>query len=80
MLERIYGGTLAERRPNIHVSLQMRKEPLRVLHRQQISLLREWRPLRDQGDAGARGAPPSAAAHRQRHRQRPGRDGVREKC
>jgi phosphoenolpyruvate carboxylase len=54
MLERIYGGTLAERRPNIHLSLQMRKDPLRVLHRQQISLLREWRPLRAQGDtAGA---------------------------
>ena len=45
MLERIYGGTLAERRPNIHVSLQMRKDPLRVLHRQQIALLREWRAL-----------------------------------
>jgi phosphoenolpyruvate carboxylase len=54
MLERIYVGTLAERRPNIHLSLQMRKDPLRVLHRQQIALLREWRPPREQGDsAGA---------------------------
>jgi phosphoenolpyruvate carboxylase len=51
MLERIYGGPLSERRPNIHLSLQMRKNPLRVLHRQQIALLREWRPLRAQGDA-----------------------------
>ena len=28
----------------------MRREPLRVLHRQQIALLREWRPLRRRGD------------------------------
>ena len=56
MLERIYGGTLAERRPNIHLSLQMRKEPLRVLHRQQIALLREWRALRQQGDAAGAAA------------------------
>jgi phosphoenolpyruvate carboxylase len=43
MLERVYRGTLAERRPNIHGTVQMRKEPLRVLHHQQIALLREWR-------------------------------------
>ena len=46
MLERIYGGTLAERRPNIHGTVQMRRAPLRVLHRQQIALLREWRAAR----------------------------------
>ena len=40
------GGTLADRRPNIHESLQRRREPLRVLHRRQISLLREWRHAR----------------------------------
>ena len=50
MLERIYGGPLAERRPNIHLSLQMRKDPLRVLHRQQILLLGAWRPMRAKGD------------------------------
>jgi phosphoenolpyruvate carboxylase len=43
MLERVYRGSLAERRPNIHATVQMRKEPLRVLHHQQIGLLREWR-------------------------------------
>ena len=43
MLEQMYRGTLAERRPNIHATVQMRREPLRVLHRQQIALLREWR-------------------------------------
>jgi phosphoenolpyruvate carboxylase len=43
MLERVYRGTLDERRPNIHRTLQMRREPLRELHRQQIALLGEWR-------------------------------------
>ena len=46
MLERIYRGTLAERRPNIHGAVLMRREPLRVLHDQQIALLREWRAAR----------------------------------
>jgi phosphoenolpyruvate carboxylase len=50
MLERIYGGTLADRRPNIDASLRLRRQPLRVLHRQQIGLLREWRALRQHGD------------------------------
>jgi phosphoenolpyruvate carboxylase len=50
MLERIYGGTLAERRPNIDASLVVRREPLRVLHRQQVGLLRDWRALRRAGD------------------------------
>jgi phosphoenolpyruvate carboxylase len=46
MLERVYGGSLAARRPNIHASLEKRAAPLRVLHREQIALLREWRGLR----------------------------------
>src|SRR5262249_26257158 len=46
MLEAIYGGPLAERRPNIHRSLASRREPLRVLHHVQVELLREWRALR----------------------------------
>ncbi len=53
MLERIYRGTLAERRPNIHGTVQMRKEPLRVLHRQQIALLGQWRAARALGDGEA---------------------------
>jgi phosphoenolpyruvate carboxylase len=52
-MECIYSGTLAERRPNIHGSLQRRRAPLRVLHRQQIGLLREWRWLRRRGDTAA---------------------------
>jgi phosphoenolpyruvate carboxylase len=50
MLERVYRGTLAERRPNIHGTVQMRREPLRVLHRQQIALLRDWRNARGRLD------------------------------
>jgi phosphoenolpyruvate carboxylase len=46
MLEQVYGGPLAERRPNINGMVDMRKEALRVLHRQQITLLRQWRELR----------------------------------
>jgi phosphoenolpyruvate carboxylase len=46
MLEVVYGGTLAARRPNIDASLGVRREPLRVLHRQQVALLREWRGLK----------------------------------
>jgi phosphoenolpyruvate carboxylase len=56
MLERVYRGTLAERRPNIHATVRMRKEPLRVLHEQQIALLREWRDARRSDDGAAAAA------------------------
>jgi len=49
MLEQVYGGPLAERRPNIHGMSQMRRNALRTLHRQQITLLRQWRGMRQQG-------------------------------
>ena len=50
MLERVYGGDLGDRRPGIRDSLELRAEPLRVLHREQITLLREWRRLRASDD------------------------------
>jgi phosphoenolpyruvate carboxylase len=50
MLEQIYGGPLAERRPNIDVSLRVRRQPIKVLHRQQIALLRQWRGRLQLGD------------------------------
>ncbi len=56
MLERVYRGTLAERRPNIHGAVLMRREPLRVLHDQQIALLREWRAARRRGENDAAAA------------------------
>lgn len=42
-LEAIYGGPLAEARPNIHRILLRRAEALEPLHRYQIELLRTWR-------------------------------------
>ncbi|MFQ3662159.1 MAG: phosphoenolpyruvate carboxylase [Chloroflexaceae bacterium] len=50
MLERLYGGPLAERRPNIFSMIEARNPGLRVLHRQQIELLRQWRALRSRGE------------------------------
>jgi phosphoenolpyruvate carboxylase len=43
MVEKIYGGPLAERRPNIQRMMNLRNAGLRVLHQQQIDLLRMWR-------------------------------------
>ena len=46
MLEAIWGGPLEERRLHIHRALLLRQPWLRVLHRQQVELLRTWRGLR----------------------------------
>jgi phosphoenolpyruvate carboxylase len=43
MLEKIYDGPLAERRPNVHRLLDLRQQGLRILHQQQIELLQQWR-------------------------------------
>jgi phosphoenolpyruvate carboxylase len=43
VLEIIYGGSLAEKRPHVHRRLTMREKGLRILHDQQIELLRRWR-------------------------------------
>ncbi len=48
MLEKVYGGTLAEKRPNIHDMISMRSAGLRMLHEQQVALLIEWRANRPQ--------------------------------
>jgi phosphoenolpyruvate carboxylase len=50
MLELVYGGPLAERRPNIHAVIQARVAGLRVLHYQQIELIQRWRRLQVEGD------------------------------
>jgi len=47
MLEKIYDGPLAERRPNVHQLLTLRQEGLRILHHQQIELLQQWRSSSD---------------------------------
>jgi phosphoenolpyruvate carboxylase len=43
MLEKIYSGPLSERRPDVHRLLSLRRQGLRILHHQQIELLRQWR-------------------------------------
>jgi phosphoenolpyruvate carboxylase len=43
MLEALYGGPLAERRPNVEAMMDLRREGLRRLHRQQCDLLKQWR-------------------------------------
>ncbi len=43
MIEAIYGGPLSEQRPNIQRMMNLRSSGLRVLHQQQIGLLKMWR-------------------------------------
>ncbi|MEM6562215.1 MAG: phosphoenolpyruvate carboxylase, partial [Planctomycetota bacterium] len=43
MLDAIFGGQLATRRPRMWKTLRMRDQRLQALHRQQITLLRKWR-------------------------------------
>src|SRR5690606_15882948 len=45
LLESLFSGNIGRRRPRMAKTLEIREAPLRVLHRQQISLLREWRGL-----------------------------------
>jgi len=43
VLEELFKGTFEARRPRLAYTLAIREEPLRVLHAQQIGLLRTWR-------------------------------------
>jgi phosphoenolpyruvate carboxylase len=49
-LRDLFHGPFAARRPRMARTLEIREEPLRVLHMQQISLLREWRARLASGD------------------------------
>ena len=42
-LEIIYDGPLSERRPNVSQVIELRREPLAMLHLQQLELLQRWR-------------------------------------
>lgn len=50
-LEAIYGGPLAETRPRIHRTLELRRPALARLHEAQTDLLGTWRRARAEGDA-----------------------------
>ena len=50
MIDRLRGGAMATRRPRMSKTLNLRAEALRILHVQQIGLLKRWRGLRSDGD------------------------------
>jgi len=45
IINELFQGTFEERRPRLAYTLHIREAPLKVLHQQQITLLREWRAL-----------------------------------
>ena len=53
MLEKLRGAPLADRRPRMLKTLHLRASALRVLHHQEIEMLRHWRALRRLGDESA---------------------------
>lgn len=53
VLTEIFRQPFAQRRPRMARTLQKREEALRVLHDQQIALLREWRARSAAGDTAA---------------------------
>ncbi len=50
MMARLYGGPLVEQRPNVQRMIQLRAEGLKILHSQQIELLRTWRAYMKMGE------------------------------
>ncbi len=59
MVNHLFKRPFAERRPRLAFTLALREEPLHVLHRQQIELLKVWRAKVAEGDAvGAEGMIP----------------------
>jgi phosphoenolpyruvate carboxylase len=53
MLEKLRGKPMSERRPRMLKTLGLRADALRVLHSQEIHLLRRWRGLRKSGNEAA---------------------------
>jgi phosphoenolpyruvate carboxylase len=45
LLTELFDGSMADRRPRMAKTLEIREAPLKVLHHQQIALLKEWRAL-----------------------------------
>lgn len=50
MMEHVYGGSLTIKRPNVERMIELRADGLRVLHSQQIRLLRRWRSYHRMGE------------------------------
>ena len=49
LLTELYDGDIRQRRPRMAKTLEIREAPLKVLHQQQVDLLREWRGLVQSG-------------------------------
>ncbi len=52
-MSQIFGGSLETRRPRMIKTLHLRANALRVLHKQQIEILRQWRDARATGSRDA---------------------------
>lgn len=50
MIERVYGGCLVDKRPNVQRMIELRSGGLNILHTQQIRLLRRWRSYHSMGE------------------------------
>ncbi len=50
MMQRLYGGPLVEQRPNVQRMIELRREGLKILHNQQIELLKTWRAYMKMGE------------------------------
>jgi phosphoenolpyruvate carboxylase len=50
MIETVYGGSLDTQRPNVQRMIELRSQGLRMLHSQQIRLLRRWRSYQRMGE------------------------------
>ncbi len=53
LLAEILQGTMEQRRPRMAKTLEIREAPLKVLHHQQIALIREWRKHLAKGETHA---------------------------
>ena len=60
IIDDLFHGTFEVRRPRLAYTLNIREEPLKVLHHQQIARLREWRGLTAAGKTEAADAMVSA--------------------
>jgi phosphoenolpyruvate carboxylase len=47
LLMEVFNGSFEERRPRMSKTLDIREEPLQLLHKQQVKLITEWRALKE---------------------------------
>ena len=53
LLAEVFDGDFETRRPRMNKTLDIREAPLKVLHKQQVNLIRDWRALVAKGDEKA---------------------------